>query len=66
VLASVALAAPAALLEERQALPVPSLNELTKDGATCKANTLIYARGATESGNLVCLTLSLISLSTQI
>jgi hypothetical protein len=51
---SVALAAPAALLEERQSFDInPSVNELTGNGAKCKANTLIYARGATELGNLV-------------
>jgi hypothetical protein len=51
-LASVALAAPSVSLDRRQFDLAPSLNELTK-GTSCRANTMIYARGAVERGNIV-------------
>jgi hypothetical protein len=51
-LASVALAAPSVSLDRRQFDLASSLNELTQ-GTACKANTLIYARGAAERGTMV-------------
>jgi hypothetical protein len=49
-LASMAAAAPAAVIEKRS--PQMSASQLTK-GAGCKGVTLIFARGTTEPGNIV-------------
>jgi hypothetical protein len=51
-MASVAIAAPAAVLEERQFFGGGGKFELTK-GASCKGTTLIWARGTTEAVNIV-------------